>query len=395
MRRNCTVCAWPSGVGLPSIFTSVTKEKPGTKELSVVLGGDDARNRADALEHARDQLRCAPPRSRTPRPTAEAARRVGPRGSNPGSTREVRSKALKSNAPHASSTTAIADSAPTSTCRRRSWRREPAARRLPSAMPRAMSPRSSRTSGSTLANIATASARTAVAVCTRQSMRTSPSVRAVVGSSARSAGSVHHPSTTPATAAEQDEQKRLDQLEPHDGGLTGAERGAERDLRAARHHLRQRQVRQVRARDQDEREDAAQQHEQARALLPIQRVAQTRHVGRPAIQQRGRLGDDRLHGRLQLRRQLRDGDARTQARKRLNEGRGVVELAPVMFSGVQSSAATDAAWNGARHDANHFVRLAIDQDGSTEHAACRRRSAAATARDSARRRARSRDLRLR
>ena len=119
-------------------------------------------------------------------------------GSKPGLLRAVLVKPRNSSPPHVSSTTTSAASAPMSARRRRSSRRDPTARRLLSAIPRAESARSSRSIGSTPEQSATSVAMRAMAACTRQSTRMSPSAVAVCGSSDRSAGSVTAPSSTPA-----------------------------------------------------------------------------------------------------------------------------------------------------------------------------------------------------
>ena len=137
-------------------------------------------------------------------------------------------------------------------------------------------------------------------------------------------------------------KQRFDQLQADDVRRAGRRCAvAQREIRSPRHHLRERQVRQVGAGDQRQASSTAgQQHPQRRPLLAELRVAQRHRPRRPAgdassaLRQSPRcIADSELGSRVAA-----SVDARAEPRKGLDERvRSVSKFASVMFSGVHNS----------------------------------------------------------
>jgi hypothetical protein len=74
--------------------------------------------------------------------------------------------------------------------------------------------------------------------------------------------------------AESREQDRVDQQLPRDASLARAEGGADGQLVLARDRTRQHQIRRIRAGDEQQKHDRAEEHEQRTAHVAGQTLAQ-------------------------------------------------------------------------------------------------------------------------
>ena len=163
-----------------------------------------------------------------------------------------------------------------------------------------------------------------------------------------------------------DQHQCFHQLQPHDGRAAAAEGSAQRVLGAARHHLRQRQVREIRARDNHQREHAGKQDEQIRTLVPELRRAQRGRLRGPPAQHVRRLAHDALHDRFLFGEQLLNAGAVTKASKGLNERPIALHVALVNVQWCPEFGVDKCHTKRGGHDADDLVRDAVEMEGPAD-----------------------------